>query len=371
MHEEASRHSGNPVFRWSARPLLALSLVVLLSPHRRAEAYPIPPQTLWELTQKAERVVWADIGEVAQLPPRSPGDKKERHWDEGEVARLRVRESWKGTARPGELLEVHFNSGFICPAPARYEPGLAVVAFLVWEQGQWRTVGMSYGMRYPTSNDEAEAYRHAVTSAHQAHERWTQVRLSGGAANMAAARRSWQVLAAAHPATRWDGLYGLVPEADEEHAFFDNRAADLTSLSLAQREQLADGFVKSPPLDRSLPMMLSALRSHPRGDVDHAAARALETVLDAEDPPYWARLAFDLLRERHGERPEKRPVLEEDPLKRIVARRSGEAEGAKAPSPHPLFQEWTRFKERHHLEPKPLPRTVESPVPGTGGETTL
>jgi hypothetical protein len=350
MHEEVSRHGGSPVFRWSARPLLAVSLVALLSAHRRAEASPFPPQTLWELTLDAERVVWADVEEVARLPPRSAGDgKEEPHWDDGDVARLRVRESWKGAARPGELLEVHFNSGFICPAPARYESGLAVVAFLVRQKGQWRTVGMSYGTRYPTSNAEAEAYRHAVTSAHQAHERWTEVRVSSRAVNMAAARRHWQVLVAAHPATRWDGLYGLVPEADEAHAFHDDRATDVTPLLLAQREQLAEGFVKNPPLDRSLPMMLSALRGHASREVDQAAARALETVLDSEDPPRWATLAFDLLRERHGEKRETRSEPAEDRLMHTLTDAS--APDTHAPATSPWGASWAGVcpKRLHRL----------------------
>ncbi|MBZ4419406.1 hypothetical protein [Myxococcus sp. RHSTA-1-4] len=358
------------VQRDSGRFHQLLALAVLLAPLPQAEAFPIAPQTLWELTQKATLVVWADIEGVEPLPP-NPSGEKTVDLNAGDVARLRVREVWKGATRPGELVEVHFNSGLVCPAPPRYEPGLAVVAFLTLEGGRWRTVSLSYGTRYPTSHSEADAYREAVTRAHAIQEQWTQVRASGRTADdMAAARTSWQVLAAAHPATRWDGMYGLEPESDEDHFFYDLRRPRSAPLSPAQREQLAKGFVEHPPLDRALPMMLATLRGQASVEVDRAAANALETLLAEEDPPHWAALAFALLRERHGEKLKQRSAPKEDPQLRTFTDASGAPKGSTPRSTHPLVQEWRAFKQRHHLEPKRLALPVEPPVPGTGGETT-
>jgi hypothetical protein len=45
--------------------------------------------------------------------------------------------------------------------------------------------------------------------------------------------------------------------------------------------------------------------------------------------------------------------------------------GDEGSGPSPLIEEWQRFKEHHGLEPKLLSLPVESPVPGTGGETPL
>lgn len=340
-----------------------LAVVLMLASLPRAEAFPINPRTLWELTEEAELAVWADVEEVVAMPRGESDDAENPNPFAGEIARLRVREVWKGSARPDERVEVHFNSGIVCPAPPRYEPGLAVVAFLKRYEGKWFTVALSYGTRYPTSNDEADAYRRAVTRAAQAQAQWTQARVAGKAVSLEEARTDWQVLAASHPATRWDGLYALVPEADEHHAWYDARTSRRASLSHAQREQLAGGFVEHPPLDRALPMMLMALRGHASKAVDGAAASALETVLDGEEVPHWAGLAFDLLRERLGEKVKKRTRVDGDPLLR------GEQDAGSGPSP--LIQEWKRFKERHSLEPKLLPLPVEPPVPGTGGETPL
>ncbi|MCP3140835.1 hypothetical protein [Pyxidicoccus xibeiensis] len=337
---------------------LILVLVLTLASLPRAEAFPINPQTLWELTAEAELVVWADVDEVVAAPRDRSAEKKPRFTLDGEIARLHVREVWKGSARQDERLEVRFDSRLVCPAPPRYEPGLAVVAFLRRHEGKWFTVALSYGTRYPTSRDEADAYRRVVTRAAQAQER-----TAGKAANLKAAQTDWQVLAASHPATRWDGLYALVPEADEHHAWFDSRAPRGASLSPEQREQLARGFVEHPPLDRALPMMLMALRGHASKEVDGVAARALETVLDGEEVPHWAGLAFNLLRERLGEKVKARTRVDGDPLLR------GMQETGTGASP--LIQEWKRLKERHSLEPKLLPLPVEPPVPGTGGETPL
>jgi hypothetical protein len=354
-----SRHPAVGVHRWWW--VLALVLTLLLVP--RAQAYPISPQTLWHLTQKAELVVWADVEDVAPLPPPpTDGGTEDDFRSSIDVARLKVREVWKGNAPEGGPVEVHFNSGIICPAPPHYEAGLSVVAFLARYEGKWRTVGLSYGTRYPTSTGEAEAYKRAITQAHEAQQEAAPAP-DGGVA-LEEPGTDWLVLAASHPATRWDGLYGLVPESDEYLFFYDQRGSRPVSLTGEQREQLARGFVEHPPLDRSLSMMLAALRGHANAEVDRVAANALETLLADGRPPYWAPLALDLLRERHGEKPKKRPANTEDPLLR--------GRDGKAPSGlHPLVKEWKAFKKRHKLEPQRLALPVEPPVPGTGGDTPL
>ncbi|NTX49842.1 hypothetical protein [Myxococcus sp. CA039A] len=352
----------------NAPRLMALVLAALFIPGPRAQAYPIPPETLWALTQEAEWVVWADVEEVLALPEDERERAQKVDWESGAVARLRVREAWKGDARQGDQVEVHWIET-ICPAPPRYEEGLAVVAFLVRRAGKWRTVAMSYGTRYPASNDDAEAYRGAVTLARDAQEKWTQERIVGRTGNLDAARLDWQVLVSAHPATRWDGLYGLVPDGDSAHAFYDGRVRTPVALTGAQRELLARGFVERPPLDRALPMMLMALRGHEDAKVDLMAARAIETMLSLDGPPDWVPQAFELLRERRGEKLSRRRALTRKELLERTFRdgrsgsSSGEWEG--------FDREWTRFKQRHQLTPALLPLPVEPPVPGTGGDSPL
>ncbi|WP_342375809.1 hypothetical protein NVS55_31620 [Myxococcus stipitatus] len=263
-------------------------------------------------------------------------------------------------------------SDVICPAPPRYVKGLAVIAFLAREKGKWETVALSYGTRYPASNAELEAYRLAVTLAKDVEDRFGNEEATSRSVEMESARVDWQVRVAAHPATRWDGLYGLVPEADDARSFYGGRHMKAVRLSRAQREALARGFVEAPPLDRSLPMMLMALRGHADEEVDQSAARALETVLSQGKPRDWVSLAFNLLRERHGEKPPPRKApTPEDQMARIFRDAASGPSGPGIEDEDSLSRAWTRFKKRHRLKPALLPLPVEPPVPGTGGDTPL
>jgi len=337
---------------------LAMSLLMLV-PMRRAEAYPISPVSLWSLTERAELVVWADVEAIEPAPASGDDDPL----GGASVARLRIREAWKGQAPKGERLGVTFHPSVICPAPPRYEPGHAVVAFLVRQGETWWTAALSYGTRYPADAVETEAYRQAVTRAHRAQVRATQPATGSPKTDLEQGRLDWLVFVATQPALRWDGLYDLVPQADTNHFFYDRSPAQTApSLTQSHREQLADSFVKHPPNDQTLPMLLAVLRGHKNTAVDAVAASALESVFQnrKQAPPDWTGLALDLLRERLGEKPVKPTAPLEDPLQ---ATASGD-------DASDLGQRWERFKQRHHLKP-----LVQSPpphkplVPGTGGDT--
>jgi hypothetical protein len=75
------------------------SFVLPLSFPARARAYPIPPQTLWDLTLKAERIVVARVERI---------DRD----DGGDLAALRVIENWKGPFT--DIVRVRFWSDLIC-----------------------------------------------------------------------------------------------------------------------------------------------------------------------------------------------------------------------------------------------------------------
>ncbi|MCP3061958.1 hypothetical protein LXT21_24550 [Myxococcus sp. K38C18041901] len=364
MREESSRHC---VVRIGA--LLLGLLFVLNGP--RAEAYPIAPMTLWELTLEAELIVWAEVEAVTTRTFEDYDAYKLSGFEEG-VARLRVLEVWKGTAHPDERVEVAYSPSMNCPAPPRYVQGLPVVAFLTRWNGTWSTVGLSYGTRYPTSNDEAQAYRRLVELAVKAQaEASPSVPYREDEQALASAPMDWEVLAASHPATRWDGLFRLVPSGDVVRDFYVSGVDRSVRLSPAQRETLARGFVAQPPLDRSLPMLLLPLRGHASAEVDVAAARALETVLMVSGPTRWALLAFDLLRERHGERLVARVIPDEEVVRRAWASAQQGGVGAGSKDVLSLQEEWRRFKQRRRMTPKLLPLPVEPTVAGVGGETPL
>ncbi|NVJ26761.1 hypothetical protein HUW62_36640 [Myxococcus sp. AM011] len=330
-HRELRGRPGFPPSRMEGGKLSGLRgllLVALFVHTSRAEAESIAPVTLWSLTHEAELVVWADVERVRQLP-REPYAAPSL--DDSDVATLKVRETWKGSAHPGERIDVHFAANLDCPRPARYEPGLAVVAFLMKQRGQWHTVALSYGTRYPEGPSEVEAFRRVVTTAREAQSLGPPSGRGQATPDFEAARRDWHVLASLHPATRWDGLYG---------------ATLGPGLTQAHRQQLARALVEHPPFDPELLQMLAALRGYSSKAVDRKVANILETLITEKEAPAWAGFALDRLRERYGEKPGwRRPWYE------IPSNGRDESEVVNSTE---VARDWLAFKKRHGLKPRPL-----------------
>lgn len=328
----------------ASRGLLALTLVSLFIHGPRVEAYPIAPVTLWPLTQEAELIVWADVEQV-RIAPRERGEDG-MPFDGGEIATLKVRETWKGAVSPGERIEVRFSSDIICPAPPWYRAGRPVIAFLAQEGSQWGTVGMSYGTRHPKNPTDVDPYRRVVTAARDAQARVARSGLPGKTVDLQQERIEWQVHAALHPATRWDGLYEL--------------SQGTAAVRQARRQQLARGFAKQPSFDQTVSLMLTMLRGFPDKGVDRTVANVLETVLAEQGAPNWAFTAFDLLRERHGEKPERRT-----PWYKMVPPKSPSE--AKAEHARALARDWLSFKQRHGLKPRRLVLPDAALIQGPAG----
>ena len=280
--------------------LLAIAAILILIPgnaERGALAYPISPVTLWGLTEEADLVVLADITNVTQAEetdgtPLRDAPSSTRLNGAGSVAHLRVREVWKGEA-PGAIT-VDFDPNYICPAPPRYVVGKTVIAFLYDQDGHWRTVALSYGTRYPDAG-EIGTYRDLVGSAKDVMSRWPATK---------AERLDWLVRAASFRATRWDGLYDLMPEGDSLHSYYDQKTGDRpgsAGLTDAHYQRLARGFSEQPSTDRTLVMILALFEGRPSFALDRAAIASLESVLLADRPPWWIDEALKLLLRRLGD----------------------------------------------------------------------
>ncbi|MFY2556452.1 hypothetical protein ACN469_02315 [Corallococcus terminator] len=308
---------------------LALALVTVLSHAPQASAsFPPSPQTLWELTHEARLIVWADVENVSALPKSSDDPSP---WGDNALATLKVREAWKGSGSIGEHIKVLFTPEFPCNTQVQFRVGLKVVAFLEKVRGQWSAGSLFCGTRFPASDSDVDAYRRVVTAARQALDRWTQARLAGEAPDFEKAHWDWRVLAAVHPVTRWDGVFGLAAEEfDAVRSFYNPRASpDDTARVRGYREELAHDIVAFPSFDPTFALLLKLLRGFPSKDVNRVVANVLETVATENPPPHWAILAFELLRERLGESP--------------------------APGVTQVFvREWPDFKQRHGLKPQPI-----------------
>jgi hypothetical protein len=337
----------------ACRSLLVLLAAAVLAP-RSTDAYPIPPVALWELVERSQLIVLAEVEKV------SPMERAGDDWNSA-VARLRVIETWKGQRL--ETVEVPYPANMICPAPPVFDPGHRVIAFLVKGKDGYSTVGLSYGTRYPETPEDEDAYRNAVRTAQEivtAHR--------GGLVELAE-RQAWNLKLLSHEATRWDGLYSLEPRSDERHARYDRREPP-PELSAEDREALAKAFLSAPPVDSALPIMLRALQEVRDARVTAAAVDAFQAVLDARHFPWWGKEALGLIAARLGEPADGgtlSPLAQtfEDTATASWPLRAGDTEAE-------VQRAWIELKTRHRLTPRPLPHARgdnwQRPV---GGNTTL
>jgi len=278
-------------------PIVLSGVLGFLLMPRPAWSYPISPVPLWELTEEAELIVLGEVTEVNEST--DAGERSLRNAPSstriggpGSMARIAVREVWKGEA--GAQVEVSFDPNYICPAPPRYVPGKTVAAFLTRDGDRWYTVGLSYGTLYPAAADVGD-FRARIQEA---------VRLQRAGVEDPRERVAWHVRAAARPATRWHGLYGLRPSSDSLHYFYDGkvgvRAAEV-ELTAADFDTIARGFIERPSLDRTLPMILALFEGRPHHALDRAAIAAVEGVLLRDEMPWWIGETLERLLRRLGD----------------------------------------------------------------------
>jgi len=319
-----------------------------------AGAYPIPPSTLWELTEEADLVVLATVVRT------EPGQESEKDPFTRDVAVLQVKEVWKG--KVGAEVRVSYSSGMICPAPPRFEPLLDVVAFLErTRDGKSYHVGsLSYGTLYPEFRD-LPAFRSLVKEA---------MALQASADKSAAARNrtEWLVKAVEEPATRWHGLYELDSSSDGMHAFYDNRQrtgrADLTP---EQRQRILKAFAERPRLDGNLVTMLSLIGSRPSAEVYQTAVAAIDTLLEEKAPPYWTFQLVALTRARLGMSPPPAPA--KPAKKKQVSFEDDPIFATRAPDFTALRKEWQQVRKTLAFPPRRLALPAQTTVRGVGAET--
>ncbi len=272
------RVCGADLSRWCAVAVTLLAPWLLPAP--TARAYPIPPQTLWDLGRGSDSVVVARVDSVEKLDV-SP-EKEDRLWNTAS-ALLLVEATLVGPVAKG--VRVAFDPNVICPAPARYLPGRTVLAFLDHgNEGTMVTVGRSYGTRYPAP-EQLPVLSRVIALAHAAPDT-----RDGQAA--------WVLAAAVDPETRWDALSLVAPRADVRLGYYA-RPPTLV-LDDAERRALAAAFVARPSWDHTVVMLLAAVGDLPDAELDRAVVGVIDGLIAAGSVPWWADAAAALLRVRLG-----------------------------------------------------------------------
>ncbi|HEY0881058.1 MAG TPA: hypothetical protein VGD87_05990 [Archangium sp.] len=279
-------------------------------------AYPIPPQSVRQLTEDADLIVVARIADVkvVALPDLDS-------FAPDTVATLVVEETWNGSAP--STLEVLYGANVSCPAPPRFEVGRRVVAFLSKGEGErYQTVGLSYGTKYPESPAEFEALRKEVAAV-------VQARRAGGFT-------LWEerlLLAFARPEERNDLLISM--QGDEE----GTRA--LSAKLVDQFERL---FIERPSFDAAVPKVLWLIKTRPSKALDAVFADVIETVLSRESAPQWIVESLPLLEARLQKKQRK-------PRGATTVEAFEVGLGAKQPDDAEVKARWAAMKRAFKLKP--------------------
>lgn len=263
----------------------SMIIVALALAPSRAAAYPISPVHLWQLIDEADVVVLADVESVALGGQGERGNMRDapsattvRTTELGpSIARLRVRDTWKGAA-PSSI-EVPFNSGMICPAPPRFVARDTVVVFLAHAGEAWSVIALSYGVRRVAPADIAPT-RERIREA---------VALHAGGSVGRGNRIAWLVACCEHPATRGDAFRELAPRIDWFDQAYDRvqRPDDLAaSLDVEQRRRIVAAVVARPPIIQEVPMVAHVFRDYPSDELTRILVQAVEDALGEKDNRY-------------------------------------------------------------------------------------
>lgn len=255
--------------------------------------------SLWELTRDSSVVVLARVEQPGAVTAKGRS-----------VARLRVKETWKGG--PVSTLEVRFSPDVACPNPPSYRVGEDVIAFLTpgTDPDTWVTVASAEGARYARSDSELAAIKAAVLHA---------------TSLPAEAKTQWALQAFESPSTRHDAalVLGGVANPLAWRTIGGPAPVVLPKTTLAALEA---SFIRNPTQDNTLISSMVLLRTQRTQQLNAAFANSINTITNTANPPDWLPVAVSLYEERlHPLRPIARTLSPEAMLEEWSRRRTPEA----------------------------------------------
>jgi hypothetical protein len=164
-----------------------------------AAAYPITPRPLRKLVLEAEVIVWADVLRIEDV-----NDSDD--WISTKAILL-IHENLQSSTNQ-DTIAVFFSPGMVCPAPAHYEAGTSVLAFLRRSEnkGEYVTHALSYGSK-TMSEADYQIYKQRIIEMQDIIEH------TKGEENVTKTI-DWLLRCALNPVTRWEGVYELSPQSD-------------------------------------------------------------------------------------------------------------------------------------------------------------
>lgn len=208
-------------------------IIACLITARSSFSYPISPRPLRKLIIKSELII---IGKV--IYTSNPDDKKEIDQDT-DYALIFIQECLQGKRLP-DTIKVYYNANTICPAPPEYKKGDRIIAFLAKNKGEnsYHNPAHSYGVKSFSSEEQRNVYRTRILEMQD-------ILAKKKPSQKHTAIIDWLVKCAAHPVTRWEGIYELSHQGDVMSSYDDDRSMKKSVfLSAPQKQLLYDSFIQ-------------------------------------------------------------------------------------------------------------------------------
>lgn len=206
-------------------------------------AYPISPRPLRKLIQESEYIVVAYVQDI-QPEKRTETEetkrkKRKQSYDDfvGMAAVLKIDEVLQGKITDSAI-HVSYYPYFICPAPAHFEKGTTIVAFLDKKDKTFTVHALSYGTKTVTP-EGARLYKERIK------EMQNILRIADKD-DQFIQTTEWLVKCSEHPATRHEGVYELSRESDFM-SYYDRTQGDPFQFMLTahQKERLKDALLST------------------------------------------------------------------------------------------------------------------------------
>ncbi len=236
-----------------------------------APEYPIVPVPLRELCEHADLIAVA----VPQGEPEFyEGRDGPRQLPVDTPARLVIERTLLGEA-PDEIA-VHFEANMICPTPARFYAGKRTLVFLVQEDGEWRTVALSYGAK-ELDGDELQDYLGRIRA-------WQELEGIADPGQRFEATLEWLVRTIETRGTFGEGVMDLYPERTVPMAYGELEFEDFAShLTREQKDRLVNALLLRPADGFHELTLLDGLAGHRNPELAAFLARRIDVMIEDED----------------------------------------------------------------------------------------
>jgi len=259
-------------------------------------AYPIPPVPLRTLIIGSDAIVSAQVLKVERIE----GD---HDWTDSK-ATLQIKEMLKGEIK-SKTIFVYFSASMTCPAPADYQVGKTVLAFLnkmTKRKNSFYTPTLSYGTKY-LKDQEWKIYKQRITELLEIQSLVNEdakIKLT----------IDWLIKCAHEPILSWDGLHDLSSESSFM-ADYDKDCNEYTlKYKLTERQSIEVRKLLFSTAERTgyieLGLVDLVMKENDKELMDFLVK---QFKLEGSDMHYWGKMEFMRKIVKCGNRKDLNPII--------------------------------------------------------------